>query len=225
MNILALESSTEACSVAICNGEDCVERFNVIGRGHAEHLLPMIDGLLEDTEMSLQQIDLFAYGAGPGSFTGLRIGAAMMQGLALAQECKLTAISSLAALATRQSGLILSVTDARMDQVYYGFYHREEDELPQLTGEVGVASPADIVLPETEKITVVGTGWDRYKDEFNQMQTSDREIIGIDDEYPHAADIVRLAMFESEQGNATAPEHALPHYVRNKVANTMAESK
>ena len=120
MNILALDSSTEACSVALLTDQNVSEKFAIIGRGHAEHLLPMIENLLDENGATLEDIDLFAYGAGPGSFTGLRIGAAMMQGLALARECKLVAVSSLAALASRWRGQVLSVIDARMEQVYSG---------------------------------------------------------------------------------------------------------
>jgi len=223
MNILALDSSTEACSVALLSEQDVVEKFEVIGRGHAEHLLPMINSLLIENAVNLDEIDLFAYGAGPGSFTGLRIGAAMMQGLALARDRKLLAISSLAALAVRQKGLVLSVIDARMEQVYHALYHIDGDVQAELIGETGVSSPGAISLPGEEKIIVSGTGWDRYKDEFSQMQTSECEIVGIDNEFPHAADIARLAMFESEQGSATDPAEALPHYVRNKVARKMSE--
>ena len=223
MNILALDSSTEACSVALLSEQNVVEKFEVIGRGHAEHLLPMINSLLIENAVSLDEIDLFAYGAGPGSFTGLRIGAAMMQGLALARDRKLIAISSLAALAARQQGLVLSVIDARMEQVYHALYRIDGDVQAELIGETGVSSPEAISLPGEEKIIVCGTGWDRYKDEFSQMQTSECEIVGIDNEFPHAADIARLAMFESEQGNATDPAEALPHYVRNKVARKLSE--
>jgi tRNA threonylcarbamoyladenosine biosynthesis protein TsaB len=223
MNILALDSSTEACSVALLSEQNVVEKFEVVGRGHAEHLLLMINSLLAENGTSLDEIDLFAYGAGPGSFTGLRIGAAMMQGLALARDRKLIAVSSLAALAVRQQGLVLCVIDARMEQVYYGLYRIDDAVPPELIGEVGVSSPEAISLPDEEKIIVTGTGWDRYKDEFSQMQTCDREIIGVDDEFPHAADIARLAMHESAQGRATDPAEALPQYVRNKVARKMSE--
>jgi len=223
MNILALDSSTEACSVALLSEQNVVEKFEVIGRGHAEHLLPMINNLLAENGVSLDEIDLFAYGAGPGSFTGLRIGAAMMQGLALARDRNLIAVSSLAALAARQQGLVLSVIDARMEQVYHGLYQRNEKAIPELIGAIDVSSPEAISLPDEKKIIVTGTGWDRYKDEFSQMQTSGCELVGIDDEFPHAADIARLALHELEQGRATDPAEALPQYVRNKVASKMSE--
>ena len=223
MNILALDSSTEACSVALLTEQKVVEKFAVIGRGHAEHLLPMMQSLLDENGASLDDIDLFAYGAGPGSFTGLRIGAAMMQGLSLATDCNLVAVSSLAALASHQRGLVLSAVDARMEQVYYGLYNVGDNVKPELLGHVGVSSPQQISLPEGTAIIVAGTGWDRYKDEFCQMQTEGRKIIGIDAQYPHAADIARLALFESEQGRETDPAVALPHYVRDNVARKMAQ--
>ena len=224
MNILALDSSTEACSVALLTDQKVTEKFAVIGRGHAEHLLPMIDSLMDETGAALEDIDLFAYGAGPGSFTGLRIGAAMMQGLALARECKLVAVSSLGALATSQQGQVLSVIDARMEQVYYGLYRVGDNVPPELQGDVAVSSPAGIHLPEQASIIIAGTGWDRYKDEFCQMQTEHRNITGIDSQYPHAADVARLALYQSEQGKQTDPAEALPHYVRNKVAKKMNEN-
>jgi len=225
MKILALDSSTEACSVALLKDKGVVEKFEVVGRGHAEHLLPMINALLIENDTSLDDIGLFAYGSGPGSFTGLRIGAAMMQGLALARGRKLIAVSSLAALASRQRGLVLSVIDARMDQVYHGLYQVQKNGLPELVGEIAVTAPDKIILPENENIILSGTGWDRYKDKFMMMQTADREITGVHNEYPHASDIARIALFESGQGRESEPEHALPHYVRDKVAKTMAESK
>jgi tRNA threonylcarbamoyladenosine biosynthesis protein TsaB len=225
MIILALDSSTEACSVALLMDKDVVEKFEVVGRGHAERLLPMINALLKENDACLEDIDLFAYGSGPGSFTGLRIGAAMMQGLALARDRKLIAVSSLAALASRQQGQVLSVVDARMDQVYHGLYHVPKNGLPELVDEIAVTSPDEILLPQNGNIILSGTGWDRYKDIFLMMQTADREITGVDDEYPHASDIARIALFESGQGRETEPEHALPHYVRDKVAKTMEEPK
>ena len=191
MKILALDSSTEACSVALLSELGPVEDFAVIGRGHAEHLLPMLTCLLDENDTGLDEIDLFAYGAGPGSFTGLRIGAAMMQGLALARDCELVAVSSLAALAMRHQGLVLSTVDARMNQVYSGLYRNRDSLPPELLGEITVSTPAEISLPE-EDLTICGTGWDRYSQEFSMMHTDKRKLTGINDEYPHAADIARL---------------------------------
>ncbi len=223
MKILALDSSTEACSVALLSDQHIVEKFEVIGRGHAEHLLPMMTSLLEENTTALEEIDLFAYGAGPGSFTGLRIGAAMMQGLALARDRQLIAVSSLAALAARHQGLVLSVIDARMDQVYHGLYRVVDAAAPELIGKVGVSSADTISLVEEDKIIIAGTGWDRYKGEFSKIQSSGREVIGLNNEFPHAAEIARLALYESELGRATDPAVALPHYVRDKVAKKMSE--
>lgn len=209
--------------MALLTEQGVVEKFNVIGRGHAEHLLPMMKSVLDENGTSLDEIDLFAYGAGPGSFTGLRIGAAMMQGLALARDRNLIAVSSLAALAVRHKGLVLSVIDARMEQVYYGLFNSIDKSPPKLIGEVAVSSADAISLPEKAEIIISGTGWDKYVNEFSLMQTKSRLITGINAEYPHAADIARLAMFESEQGREADPAVALPHYVRDKVAKKMSE--
>ncbi len=223
MNILALDSSTEACSVALLTDQKVVEKFDVIGRGHAEHLLPVMQVLLDKNNIDFDDIDLFSYGAGPGSFTGLRIGAAIMQGLALAKGRKLVAVSSLAALAAQQQGPVLSVIDARMDQVYHGLYYVDEKGRPELCGDFGVSTPNSIKLPDEAEVTIIGTGWDRYKEEFLQMKTCHRGIIGVDAQYPHAADIARLALYESEQGRETDPAEALPHYVRDNVAKKMIQ--
>jgi tRNA A37 threonylcarbamoyladenosine modification protein TsaB len=92
-----------------------------------------------------------------------------------------------------------------------------------LQGEVAVSSLEEIHLPEQANIIVTGTGWDRYKEEFCQMQTERRIITGIDSQFPHAADVARLALHESVQGKETDPAEALPQYVRNNVAKKMAE--
>lgn len=223
MNILALDSTTEACSVALLSGQSVFEKFEIIGRGHAEHLLPMMNSLLQENNASLAEIDLFAYSAGPGSFTGIRIGAAMMQGLALARGCQLAAVSSLAALARSQRGLVLSVIDARMDQVYHAMYRVADTGHPEQLTEAAVSSPGSIELPEKAKITVVGTGWDRYQDEFAQMASAQRIITGVESQFPHAADIAMLAKYQLESNNVADPEDALPYYIRDKVALKMVE--
>lgn len=223
MNILALESTTEACSVALLSGQSVIEKFDIIGRGHAEHLLPMMNSLLQENNASLAEIDLFAYGAGPGSFTGIRIGAAMMQGLALARDRKLAAVSSLAALACRHQGLVLSVIDARMQQVYHAMYQVGGAGYPESITEAAVSSAESINLPEKARITVIGTGWDRYKDEFRQMASAERIITGVESQYPHAADIAMLAKYQLEANKASDPADALPYYIRDKVATKMQE--
>jgi tRNA A37 threonylcarbamoyladenosine modification protein TsaB len=110
-----------------------------------------------------------------------------------------------------------------MEQVYHGLYQNNDKAPPELIGEIAVSSLDAISLPEQAEIIICGTGWDRYQDEFALMQTKNRKITGIDTEYPHAANIARLAMFELELGSATDPAEALPQYVRNKVASKMSE--
>jgi tRNA threonylcarbamoyladenosine biosynthesis protein TsaB len=223
INILALDSATEACSVALLTGQGVTQQFEVIGRGHAEHLLPMIEAVLSQSEMAIEQVDLFAYGAGPGSFTGIRIGAAMMQGLALARGKKLVAVSSLAALAAQYSGKVLAVIDARMDEVYHALFDIDEDGYPAQCSVAGVASPSDIQLPHAGEIIAVGSGWDRYSEVFKSICPEKLTIRGIDSGFPHAQAIARLALHEYRKGNAVDPADALPEYVRDNVAKKMGE--
>lgn len=223
LKVLALDSATEACSVALfCNG-DIQEEFAIIERGHAEHLLPMTEMLLEKAAMQLNDVDLFAFGAGPGSFTGLRIGAAMVQGLALATGKPVIPVSSLAALAARHTGHVLALIDARMGQVYHGFFSVGENGIPIADSTEGVDDPSALFTPDAPTITVIGSGWDRYKDEVSAVLGDGMMIREAADEFPHAADIARLALHEFRHGRAVEAAQALPHYVRDNVARKMGE--
>ncbi len=125
MKILALDTATEACSAALRIGSETIERFEVLGRGHAERLLPMVQEVLAEGGVALSALDAIAFGRGPGSFTGLRIGAGVTQGLAYGAGLRVVPVSDLAALAAQaavSSGQpnILACLDARMAQVYWG---------------------------------------------------------------------------------------------------------
>ena len=221
--ILALDSATEACSVALLRDGEIQEEFANIERGHAEHLLPMTEMLLSKAHLQLDNIDLFAFGAGPGSFTGLRIGAAMVQGLALAAGKPVVPVSSLAALAARHRGTILALIDARMEQVYHGLFNVDDEGIPVAASSEAVDDPSALAFPDAPEITVVGSGWDRYKRELSAAMGSRMTIREVTDAYPHAADIARIALHEYHQGRAVEAAQALPHYVRDNVAKKMGE--
>jgi tRNA threonylcarbamoyladenosine biosynthesis protein TsaB len=223
MRLLALDSSTEACSVAYYDNGSVHEIFDVIGRGHAEHLLQMIDRLLAECQVTLSAVDTLAFGAGPGSFTGLRIGAAMAQGLALAGDRPVVAVSSLQALAAAQQGTVLALIDARMEQVYQALYRTSPGEIPVLLEGESVCAPGDLLLPSAQQLIIVGTGWDRYRAEIESRQPADAILQGIAGQYPHAGDIAALGAHAAQAGQATAAEQALPHYVRNDVARKMSD--
>src|SRR5687767_3120441 len=160
MKLLALDTSTEACSVALAIGDDVVERFELEQR-HGERLLGMVDELLTQGGIALTQLDAIAFGRGPGSFTSLRIGAGVVQGLAFGADLPVVPVSSLAALA-QGSGApkVLAAFDARMRQVYYGAFVRAGDGLVTPAGPEVVIDPAKLPLPEGTSWTGTGSGWD-----------------------------------------------------------------
>ena len=127
MKLLALDTATEACSAALLQDDRLIERYELLGRGHAERLLPMVDELLKEAGISLSALDAIAFGRGPGGFTGLRIAAGTVQGLAAGARLPVLPVSDLAAVAlagSQRSGSrrILVCTDARMGQVYWAAF-------------------------------------------------------------------------------------------------------
>lgn len=130
MKILAIDTATEACSVALLDDEQCYEIFEVIPRQHTERVLPMVDELLKKSATSLSQLDAIAFNSGPGSFTGVRVGTSVAQGLAFSCNLSVIPVSSLAALAQlafrkEKRERVLSTIDARMNEVYWGCYQVE----------------------------------------------------------------------------------------------------
>ncbi len=138
--ILAIDTVTEGCSAALLIGEEIVEQFEVTPRGHTQKILPMVDQLLAESGHKLGELDAIAFDRGPGSFTGLRITAGVVQGLAYGADLPVVAVSSLAALARAHhqatgATFVLSAIDARMGEVYWGAYRIDPQGIPQLQGE------------------------------------------------------------------------------------------
>ncbi len=223
--ILALDASTEACSVALqCDGE-VVERFEILPRLHARKLLPMVESLLADFELKLSQLDCLAFGRGPGSFTGLRIAAGVVQGLAFGADIPVVPVSTLATIAQgamrkHDCNGVVAVLDAHMGEVYWASYRRV-DGLAVLEGSDNLSPPAQL-LPDCIGDDVVGswfgagTGWhlqEAFPDRLVERMTS------IDaDCYPHALDLVRLASEQFKLGQVVEAEQALPVYLRDSTA-------
>jgi tRNA threonylcarbamoyladenosine biosynthesis protein TsaB len=217
MKLLAVDTSTDACSAALYIDGAVAERFAVTPRGHAEHILPMVEDLLEDAALSLARLDALAFGRGPGSFTGVRIAAGVIQGLALGAGLAVVPVSSLAALAQGASAdRILAAIDARMDEVYWGEYLRGDDGLVRVSGRERVTAPMHIPLPDEGHWTGVGSGWDRYADTLQQClgEKLDGWLPG---RYPHARDIAILGADGYRGGLGVAAELALPVYLRDEV--------
>ena len=225
MNLLALETTTEACSVALVHGDQLLVRTELAPRRHTELALPMADALLAEAGLSRRALDAIAVGRGPGAFTGVRIGVALAQGMAMALDIPVVAVSSLAALALEaeaDDAAILAVIDARMGEIYAGAYRRDAQAgLVELMPEC-VLAPDQLRLPDAPAWRVVGSGWATYAAILGTRITGRlREADGA--RYPQAARVAELAVPKYLAGRAVAPELALPVYLRDKVALTLVE--
>ena len=224
MKLLAFETATEACSVAVYVDGEVSERFDLAPRRHAELALPWADEVLAEAGIAKSQLDAIAVGCGPGAFTGVRLAIAVAQGIALALDRPVLPVSTLAALAMRADGdRILASIDARMGEVYLGAFSRRGDDLVALDDEV-VVKPDDATIPEGDSWHGVGTGFAAAEAALSlrlhgRLATVDAVAL------PHAADVARLAALAFARGEAVAAERIEPAYLRNNVALTLAEQQ
>jgi tRNA threonylcarbamoyladenosine biosynthesis protein TsaB len=217
MKLLAIDTATEACSAAIAVDAQTLERFELEPR-HGERILPMVEELLAETGLALTQLDAIAFGRGPGSFTSLRIGAGVVQGLAYGADVPVLPVSSLAALAQGvDAPAVLAAFDARMGQVYWGAYRRGAHGLVELSGAEVVADPARVPLPEGGGWHGAGTGWDAYHAALIARVAAVLQGWSAQ-QYPHASAVAQLAVADFNAGRGLAPEQALPVYLRDDVA-------
>jgi tRNA threonylcarbamoyladenosine biosynthesis protein TsaB len=221
MKLLALDTATEACSAAlVCNGA-ASERFELIGRGHAERLLPMAHELLQEAGIGLKDLDAVAFGRGPGGFTGLRIAAGVAQGLAAAAGLPVVAVSDLAALAragARSSGRrrVLACLDARMGQVYWAAFEVDPDSARPATAEA-LCAPEAVQPPPGEPWFGAGHGLSAYPQIAARLGAS---LAGQDPALlPRAADVAALAVPEWRAGRALPAARAQPLYLRDEVVH------
>src|SRR5690606_18392225 len=189
---------------------------------HAELALPWAEALLAEAGVARSAIDAIAVGRGPGAFTGVRLGVALAQGIALALARPVVPVSTLAALAWPAAGdRILAAIDARMGEVYLGTFAREGDGLRLVQAEA-VGAPGAIALPEGSGRVGVGTG-DAAADGVLRTRLGGRLSSVDDTTLPRAADVAKLAAPMFARGEAVAPELVEPAYLRNNVALTLAE--
>jgi tRNA threonylcarbamoyladenosine biosynthesis protein TsaB len=217
MKLLALDTATEACTVALWLDGEVLERVEP-GSQHSERILLMVDALLADAGLVLTQLDALAFGRGPGSFTGLRIGAGVTQGLAFGADLPVVPVSSLAALAQGvDAPKVLAAFDARMHQVYWGAYQRGPEGLVTPVMAEAVVEPAQAPLPAGHVWVVAGSGWDAYKSIW-EPRIRQHGSIGLSGVVPHARDVAILATAQFQAGEVVAPEFAVPIYIRDDVA-------
>jgi tRNA threonylcarbamoyladenosine biosynthesis protein TsaB len=225
MRIIALDASTDLASVAVGDGDAWRERSERAGQRHSERMLPMVRELLAEARLALSDVGGIAFGAGPGSFTGLRIACGVAQGLALGAGLTVVGVSTLEAMAEtarhRHGAMrVVAALDARMHEVYLGAYEYDGARWRTVTEPIAVKAGA-APLPPGENWTGVGAGFAAYPDLSVQLG---RALAAChDDIAPSATAIGGLALPRFAAGEAVAARDAAPLYVRQRVALTAAE--
>jgi tRNA threonylcarbamoyladenosine biosynthesis protein TsaB len=219
MNCLALDTATEACSVALSWQGQQNQRFAICPQQHSQVLLTMVDDILREQKASLSELDCLAFGRGPGSFTGVRIATGMLQGLAFGSGKPVVGVSTLAAMAQQAIQVhgvkqVFCAIDARMGEVYFAHY-QAVDGLAHLVNAELIVPPeqADLLITDDVDAMGVGTGWAAYA-ALNSKQTLK---IAEDILYPAAEFMLPLALAELNAGQAKSVMEIEPVYLRDTV--------
>ena len=217
MRLLAIEASFSSCSVALAADGQLRQRESTEPRGHADRLLPWVDELLAEAGLSLSRLDAIAFSRGPGSFTSLRIGVGVAQGLAWGADLPVVPVSSLAALADaldpRPGGAVLVAMDARMGEVYSASF-RVGEQGAEAIGAEQLLDPAAVRAPDGDW-TAAGNGFERF-DALRALSASADSVRA--DARPDARAVARLAEAWLAKHEPLAAEQAQPVYLREKVA-------
>ncbi|MDX1698008.1 MAG: tRNA (adenosine(37)-N6)-threonylcarbamoyltransferase complex dimerization subunit type 1 TsaB [Thiohalobacterales bacterium] len=221
--LLAIETASAACSAALWIDGEVEERHALAPRQHASLILPMIESLLVEADLAPGDLDACAFGRGPGSFTGVRIAASVIQGIAFAADLPVVPVSSLAALAggcVRETGIphILAALDARRGEVYWGRYRSSADGGVIADGDEQVCAPQDAALPVDGDWAGAGSGWIAHG-EVLTARAGERLVRVMPDLEPRAQDVATLAARDYLAGGAVDAAAAIPVYLRNKVAD------
>ena len=222
MNILALETSTEYCSVALWRDGQTEGIEEHVVQSHSERLLAMVSGLLARHRLRVTNLDGLAFGEGPGSFTGLRIASGVTQGLAFAAGIPVVGVGTLMAMAeSTQSERVVCCIDARMQEIYHAAYERSAAGWKTVQAP-GVYPPAAAPLPPEGAWHACGNGFAVYRDAL--MRRYEGRLSAVDAAvHARAHEIARLAAPRFERGEGRDAAGAVPVYVRDKVALKMHE--
>lgn len=228
VTLLALDTATEACSVALLRGGAKTHLAQFAQREHTKHILPMVDEILAQAGITLHQVDALVFGRGPGSFTGVRIGAGIAQGLAFGAELPVIPVSNLAAMAQAayvqyQAENVLTAIDARMNEVYFAQWQAQKvrsdfgeflDWQPIIDEQV--CSPSNVIKQVAqqhhENAVLAGTGWAAYP-ELNEANLGKATEITL----PSALYMLDLALPKWFAGETISPLEIEPIYLRNEV--------
>lgn len=217
MKILAFDTSSSYCSIALWIDGEILSQSILAEQRHSELLLPILQELLARSELTLVQLDGIAFGAGPGSFTGLRIACGVAQGLAFGSDLPVIGISTLEALA-QQAGTnnVITAIDARMGEIYHAAYVRSADDWETVSAPI-LCLPHYAPLMTGDNWVGCGSGFDKYCDDLKNHYGSSvsRFETGF---FPHAREMAQLAEQDFKQGLGIDPADATPIYIRNKIA-------
>jgi tRNA threonylcarbamoyladenosine biosynthesis protein TsaB len=226
MRVLAVDTATEACSVALLCGEVLIGRSAEQGRPHAQQVLSLVEAVLAEAQVSLSMLDGIAASIGPGAFTGVRISVAVAQGLAFGAGLPVIPVTTLEALAAQvtRSGadLALACLDARMGEVYWGCFAADPARGLIAGSAARVGPPESVVLPADGRIyRGIGRGFAAYP-VLAQLPGLD---LGADDRraLPNAREFAHLGTLRLARGEGLDPADLSPLYLRDKVALTEAE--
>jgi len=220
--ILAIDSATDACSVALLAENHITEIFQMAPQQHGNLLLPMIEKLLTQAKLSLASLNALAFSCGPGSFTGIRIAAGIIQGLALSADLPVVPISTLQTMAQgafreKNATRVLVSLDARMHEIYWGVYQLNSNQIMQPVISDNLYHPTEIPIPSENNWLGIGNGWQIYG-EILEKRCQDK-VTNIDpNSYPHAQDMLAIALERYQQGSTVTAEEAAPLYLRDEGA-------
>ena len=219
VNLLAIETSTETCSVALATGGETRELYEHAPRRHAELLLPWVQQLMAEASLGFEALDAIAFSCGPGSFTSLRIGIGVVQGLAWGADLPVVPVSSLAstaqAAAAEGIGSALVALDARMDEVFTGSFTLNESGIATPVSAERVCRPREVKAPGDPGAWGVGIGFERYE----ALAALGDRLAGVrSDLWPRAATVIELARHWLHGNEPLPAEQAQPVYLRDNVA-------
>lgn len=226
MKVLGLDTSTEACSAALYVDGEISEKYTLAPREHTKLILPMIDALMADAQLLPQQLDAIAFSRGPGSFTGVRITAGIVQGIAFGADLPVAPVSTLAAIAQdyfnqNSVGISFTAMDARMGEIFWGVYRKDEQGYARLLGEEAVTPAVDVTFPELAGAGV-GTGWAAYGPELS-TRLGALLLATEPEKLPRASAVVLLGADGVANRRVVPVEQAMPVYLRDKVAKKESE--
>jgi tRNA threonylcarbamoyladenosine biosynthesis protein TsaB len=221
LRLLAIDTTEDACSAALLIDQTVAERFEVAPRRHSELILPMMDGLLAEAGLRLADLDALGFARGPGAFTGVRIAASVIQGVAFGADLPVVPVSSLQALAQgahreHRAQAVLSAFDARMGEVYWGVYRSDAGAIMRPVIDERVCAPQEVAPVNGQDWVGVGSGWAAYPTQLAQCCSVPPPVHA--DAMVHAQDVATIAAALFGEGAAVVAERALPVYLRNQVA-------